>query len=269
MSSRKILVTGVYGLIAGAIYSRFREEPERYDVYGLARRQQPSDRAPDGRRLDIPDDKFHLVDLTDWDRLHRAIQGMDVVIHMAADPRSEASWENILHSNVIGSYHVFEACRQAAVKRVIYASSVMVSGGYQSDEPYRSIQQCRYDNLPDQIPIVTRSDLPRPTEPYSASKVWGEALARTYSDVHGLSCICLRIGWVNPEDRPYKPDLGAVWCSQRDIIQLVRRCVEADESLRFDIFYGVSDNRYRWVDIDRALEVVGYVPQDRAEDFIG
>ena len=73
MSPRKILVTGVYGLIAGAIYGRFREEPG-YDVYGLARRRQPSDNAPDDHRLNIPDDKFHLVDLTDWDGLLRAME---------------------------------------------------------------------------------------------------------------------------------------------------------------------------------------------------
>lgn len=30
----------------------------------------------------------------------------------------------------------------------------------------------------------------------------------------------------------------------------------------FDIFCAVSDNQYRWVDIDHAREVVGYVPQD-------
>jgi hypothetical protein len=35
--------------------------------------------------------------------------------------------------------------------------------------------------------------------------------------------------------------------------------------LGFNIFYGVSDNAYNWVDIDHARDVVGYEPQDSAE----
>ena len=267
MVPTKVLVTGVYGLIAGAIYNRFREQTEKYDVYALARRRQPSDRAPDGRGIEIPDEQFTLADLSDLEAVGRAVEGMEVVVQMAADPRPEASWEQILQSNMIGAYNVFEACQRAGVKRIVYASSVMASWGYQFDEPYSAIKACRFEDVPEEIPMVGHTDSPRPTEPYSASKVWGEALARTYSDVHGLSCICLRIGWVNAEDRPWKPDVAAVWCSQRDIVQLVERCVDAPEDLRFDVFYGISDNRYRWVDTGRARGVVGFAPQDRAEDW--
>ena len=265
MEPRKVLVTGVYGLIAGAIYNRFKAQPTRYDVYALARRRHLSDRAPEAMTLDIPEEKFFLADLSDLEAVRRAVEGMDVVVQMAADPRPEASWENILSSNVIGAYNVFEACRLAGVKRIIYASSVMATWGYQIDEPYKAIQECRFEDVPAVIPIVAHTDPTRPTELYSASKVWGEALARIYSDQHGISCICLRIGWVNAEDRAWKPELGAVWSSQRDIVQLVERCVDAPDDLRFDIFYGLSNNRYRWADIEHPREVVGYVPQDRAE----
>ena len=48
------------------------------------------------RTLQIPEDKFHRVDLTDLEALESAVQGMDVVVQMAADPRPEASWENLL-----------------------------------------------------------------------------------------------------------------------------------------------------------------------------
>jgi hypothetical protein len=82
-----------------------------------------------------------------------------------------------------------------------------------------------------------------------------------------MSCICLRIGWVVAEDRPPIPRAIPEWCSQRDIAQLVRLCVDAPETLRYDVFYGLSNNRYGWVDISHAREVLGYSPQDRAEDF--
>lgn len=266
MSPKKVLITGVYGLIAGAVYRHFQAQPARYDVHALARRREASRRVHDHRPLGIPDEKFHLADLTDMDAIRQAAEGVEVVVQMAADPDPGARWKSTLSSNVIGVYNVFEACRQAGVKRVVFASSVMTSWGHQLDEPYKAIQESRFEDVPDDIPIVTHLDPVRPTEPYSASKVWGEALARVYADVHGLSCVCLRIGWVNSVDRPHLPHYVAVWCSQRDIVDLVERAVQAPEDLRFDIFYGVSNNRYRWVDIDHPREVLGWVPQDSAED---
>ena len=262
MPPTKVLVTGVYGLVAGAIYKKLKAQPETYDASALSRRRVLSDRAPEDDVLDIPEDRFHLADLSDFDAVRRAVEGQDVVVQMAADPRPDAPWESTLQSNVIGVYNVFEACKQAGVKRIVFASSVMACWGYQLDEPYKAIRECRFGDVPDEIPLVTHTDPPRPTEAYSASKVWGEALARVYSDSHGLSCICLRIGWVCAEDEAYKEDLGGVWCSQRDIVDLVERCVNAPEDLRFDIFFGLSDNRYRWADIEHPRDVVGYVPRD-------
>ena len=106
----------------------------------------------------------------------------------------------------------------------------------------------------------------RPSGLYGASKVWGEALARHYADAHGLSMICLRIGAVNPEDRPLAPRQYSVWCSLRDIAQMIERCIAAPESLRFDVFFVVSDNKWSYRDLNHARTVVGYVPADRAED---
>ena len=100
----------------------------------------------------------------------------------------------------------------------------------------------------------------RPLNLYASSKVWGEGLAHTYAYRHGMSCLCLRIGWVVSEDRPPMPRAITEWCSQRDIAQLVHRCVDAPDNLRFDIFYGLSNNRYGWVDIEHARQVLGYKP---------
>jgi uronate dehydrogenase len=87
-----------------------------------------------------------------------------------------------------------------------------------------------------------------------------------YAYKHGLSCLCLRIGWVVPNDRVPYPQAQRLWCSQRDIVQLIERCINAPEELRFDIFFGQSDNRYNLVDIQHAWDKLGYRPQDRAED---
>jgi NAD+ dependent glucose-6-phosphate dehydrogenase len=118
--------------------------------------------------------------------------------------------------------------------------------------------------LPDIQPI--RHDQPtRPLNYYACSKVFGEGLAHMYAYSHGMSCIVLRIGWVLSDDSMRSRIL---WCSQRDIVQLIERCINAPESLRFDVFFGQSDNRYNLVDIQHARDVLGYEPQDKAEEHV-
>ena len=267
MQPRKVLVTGVYGLIAGAVYARLQEQPDEYDAYGLARRRHPSERVASGRQLRIPEGRFFLADLTDLEALEKAMQGMDTVVHMAADPRHDGGWESIMASNITGARNAFEAAYRAGVERVVYASSIMVSWGYQQDEPYKAIAECRFDEAGDEeLHVVTHEWPVRPTGLYPASKVWGEALGRYYADIHDMSVVCLRIGWVNGEDTPSsQPGMAPIWCSQRDIARLVERAIQAPEDLRFDVFYGVSNNRLCWVDIEHARGVLGYIPQDSAE----
>lgn len=264
MAAKKVMITGVYGLIAGAVYKHMAQLPDQYDAYGLARRRHDSDRVADGAGVDVLEDKFVLSDMSDLDEVTQAFEGMDVVVHMAADPSGGGGWESVLKSNIMGAYNAFEACRLAGVKRMVYASSIQASSGYRGEEPYASFARGESDG---ERPIVDNTMPTRPMNIYASSKVWGEALARTYADVHGLSCLCLRIGWVVKEDKPR--DRGAdIWCSQRDIVAVTEGCVNAPDDVMFDIFYGMSDNQYRWVDIDHAREVLGYVPQDRAEDRV-
>ena len=77
-----------------------------------------------------------------------------------------------------------------------------------------------------------------------------------------MSVLCILLGRVTQEDRPNDARHAAVYLSHRDAVQIVERCVEAPDDVKFDIFYGVSDNRARFRDISHAREVIGYVPQD-------
>jgi NAD+ dependent glucose-6-phosphate dehydrogenase len=268
MSTKNVLITGVYGLIGGEVYLHLQAQPERYQVYGLARRRHPSERSSLSRRLNIPDEQFILSDMSDLDTLVDAMCGIDVVVHMAADPRLDADWESVLASNIVGVRNIYEAARLSGVSRVVFASSNTVSWGYFDEEPYKSIYEGRYDALsPEALPKVTHECPTRPTAFYPASKVWGEALGHVYASRHGLSVICLRIGWVNDEDYPHTYGWArAGWCSKRDIVQLVERSIQAPADVRYDIFYGLSDNAWNWVDIDHARDVLGYAPQDNAEE---
>jgi NAD+ dependent glucose-6-phosphate dehydrogenase len=260
---KKVLVTGAYGLVGNVIYRELAQSPELYDVYALARRRQPSVRLPRAEAQDIPDDHLSMVDLSDAGAVQKAVDGMDVVVHMAADPNADASWESVLANNIVGSYHVFEACRLASVKRLIYASSMMVFVGYVLEEPYKSLFEGYTQRLkPADIPRLTDTSPTRPLHLYATSKVWGEGMAHMYARNYDMSCLVLRIGMVEAEEPPALPGAAFAWCSQRDIAQLAELCVNAPDSLRFDVFHGLSDNSYNMADIQHARDVLGYHPQD-------
>jgi len=265
-SSTRVLVTGATGHVGSSTYLMLVEQPDLYDVYALDRTRAFSARLPQrNAHLDIPDDRFFEADLADYDAVRSAVDGMDVVAHLGADPGDDGSWESVRDNNLIGTYNIFEACRDAGVSRVVAASSIMVSQGHREQEPYRAIWEKRWDDIPDDYPRIT-PDIPgEPRGIYGATKVWAESLARVYAHTHGMSCICIRIGQVE-RDRPRPPNGHDIFVSQRDIVQVIERSINAADSVRFDIFYGMSNNDYSWVDIEHARRVIGYEPKDRAED---
>ena len=167
------------------------------------------------------------------------------------------------------SYYQFinRVCRDAGVTRVVYASSNHAVGMHELDDPYSRIRVGDYEGLdPDNIPQIDHTVQIRPDGQYGISKAFGEATGAYYAENFGLEVACLRIGTVNRADRPVEVRQLATWCSHRDVLQLIHLCLEV-ESLQFDIFYGVSDNKWRFWDIDHAREVLGYAPEDNGEDY--
>lgn len=263
----KVLITGAYGLIGNLVYARLAGRSESYDVYGLIRNRQPSTRAESINLHEIPEGQIRLADVSDFEAVQQSVEGMDVVVHLAADPDGRGGWESVLNNNIVGAYNIFETSRLAGVKRVIYASTNQLVFGYSHDERYKQLFASHLEGSHlDNLHPIDHTQPARPLNYYACSKVFGEALAHMYAYTHGLSCICLRIGWVVPNDRVPSPRAQMLWCSQRDITQLVERCINAPDSLRFDVFFGQSDNRYNLVDIQHTKDVLGYAPQDRAED---
>lgn len=249
MARRRVLVTGMSGLIGGAVRKRLEGE---YELSALNRRR-------------VPGVSCHQADITDLAAIEPAFRGIEVVVHLAAIAHGSAPWQEVLAHNVIGTYNVFEASRRAGVGRVVYASSGATVSNYEREFPYSALVAGRYDDLNSWL-LLTHETPVRPSGLYGCSKVWGEALARHYSDTYDISAICLRIGAVTREDRPTAPRHFSVWCSQRDVAQMVERAVAAPASVRFDVFYAVSDNKWSYRDLEHARARLGYTPQDRAED---
>ncbi|HEV8436815.1 MAG TPA: NAD(P)-dependent oxidoreductase [Methylomirabilota bacterium] len=249
MAGERVLVTGMSGLIGGAVRKRLEG---RYTLSALNRR--PIEGVP-----------CHRADIADLAAIRPAFQDVDVVVHLAAIARGGTPWDDVLAHNIIGTYNVLEAARLGGVGRIVYASSGATVSNCERDFPFSALVAGRYEEVR-AWPTLTHESPVRPNGLYGCSKVWGEALARHYSDTYGISAICLRIGAVNREDRPTSPRHFSVWCSQRDVTQMIERAITAPASVRFDVFYVVSDNKWSYRDLEHARAVLGYEPQDRAED---
>lgn len=249
--TKRILVTGMSGLIGGAVRQHLES---RYALTAL-------------NRSPVPGVRTVQADIADFDSILPAFESQDTVVHLAASARGSDPWERVRDPNLIGVYNVFEAARRAGVSRVIFASSGSTISGWEQVQPYRALVNGDYENVLPPWPMITHETPVRPAGVYGATKVWGEALARQFTDSSELSIICLRIGLVNEEDRPTDSRQFSVWCSQRDISQMVERCIIAPSELKFDIFYALSRNKWGYRDISHAREVVGFEPSDEAEAF--
>ena len=248
---QKVLVTGMSGLIGSAVRKQLEG---KYQLSALNRRR-------------VEGVECHQADISDFNAILPAFKDKDVVVHLATTWRGDPPWEDHLRYSVIGTYNVFEASRRAGVKRIIYASSGATVSGYEQVPPYNAIAEGRYEKVPSSWMKLTHESPTHPTGIYGCTKVWGEALARHFSDTYNISVICLRIGAVNAEDRPLQPRQFSIWCSQRDVANMVEKCIEAPQSLKFDTFFVVSRNKWNYRDIEHARDVVGYVPQDTADKF--
>jgi dTDP-4-dehydrorhamnose reductase len=232
---KRVLITGAGGTIGGSLAQLLRE---KYDLRLIYRTNRPAE---------PPVEDWRTLDLEDLPALTGAMQGVDAVVHMAADPAVDASWESVLHNNIVGTYNVFEAARLAGVAKIVFASTNHVMGMYDRDGMW---------------PIFADQPI-RPDSLYGVSKAFGEALGRFWYDQHGVSVICLRIGWMLPE--PHDEIARWMWLSPRDCAQIVSRAIDSD--IGFDIVYAISQNATRRWDITKTIEHFGYRPEDDAERY--
>ena len=265
MAKKKVLITGVAGLVGVIAWDWLKAKEDRYELYGLARRFQPSVRVPQHRVIDVPEDRRYLADISDFEAVQRAVEGKDVVVHMAADPKEDATWESVLLNNIVGAYNIFEASREAGVGRVIFASTNHVVGMYPlKQDPYKAIYEGRITEVRRPFPMLT-ADMVRPDGYYGVSKAFGEALGSYYHDKYGISVICLRIGWVmEPDDPSFAPSALSLWLSHRDCAQLIERSIDAPPSVGFAVVYGMSRNSLGIWDIEGSKRIIGFDPQDGA-----
>lgn len=191
-----------------------------------------------------PDETFMSANLANLDEVEEIVDGVDGIVHLGGFS-VEGPWDTILNSNIVGCYNLFDAAHRKGVKRIVFASSNHAVGFY-----------------PRRRKIGTDEPV-RPDTRYGLSKAFGEALGALYAYKHGLRVTCIRIG--NFGDVPLDKRRLAIWLKPEDLVQLIRIGLDHPD-LKYEIFFGASDNDRAWWDNETAFRY-GYRPSGVAETF--
>jgi UDP-glucose 4-epimerase len=167
----KVLVTGGAGFIGSHLVRALLERGDRVGVL---------DNFASGRRSNLDElaGDIELVegDLRSYERVHAAMNGVELVFHQGALPSVPRSVQDPLTTNEVnvgGTLNVLLAARDEGARRVVFASSSSVYGdadGFPRDETQR----------------------PQPLSPYGVAKLAAESYCRAFWQVYGLETVSLR-----------------------------------------------------------------------------
>ncbi|WNQ12401.1 NAD(P)-dependent oxidoreductase [Paenibacillus aurantius] len=233
---RKVLLTGAGGTIGSCLYEGLKKTG-RYEI----------------KAADLHEDRsrgIQAFDVTDKDKWVELTRGVDTILHFAWAKDEEDFLGKVLPINVTGAYYMYEAARVNGVRRVVFASSNHATGFYPTGTS------------------ITPESPYRPDSFYGVSKAYIELLGRFYTDKHGLESVNIRIGNFPSDNRPHSERSGHIWISNRDMVQLTERCMEAELKDKFLVLYGTSRNSDNYYDIGYLESLIGYKPQDDGEKLI-
>ncbi len=134
--------------------------------------------------------RFVKGDLADKETVFRLFEEYrpQVVINLAAQAGVRYSIDNpdaYIQSNIVGFFHVLEACRHYPVEHLVFASSSSVYGGNRK------------------VPFSTMDQVDKPVSLYAATKKSNELMAYSYSKLYGIPLTGLRFFTVyGPMGRP-------------------------------------------------------------------
>jgi len=229
----RILITGAAGYVGRYFQSHWQTDDELVlaDIHP-----------------DESDARFIPLDLTDPAQTRAALQGIDVVVHLAKQADEGPMEGDELNGkrfdvNVKGTFHLLEAARDAGVKRFIFTSTVMTVLGYEA-------------------PTWVDSDAePRPVGSYALTKQLCEVMCAHFAREFGMSIVCLRIPKPIDLEHPLwkTHPLRPQWLPFPDLLQAYQKSATASiEGCEVITIVGESTKR-RW-DLSKAERLLGYKP---------
>ena len=249
---KKLFITGGSGLIGSILNNHLKKE---YEIVNL----DINNTSKSSSTI--------VGDMNNYDDVLSSSQGAFATIHLGAVVSVDSDWDLVLKNNIESTRNVYESARINKIKKVIFASSNHAVGMFENDNPYKEIVAGNYEKIDhNNITLIDHNVPIRPDSYYGISKAYGESMGRFYFEEYGIESINLRIGTVQKVDTPTNSIRHfATWLAHKDIAQIVEKSLET--KLEFEIFYGVSNNKWRFWDIKNAYNKIGYEPVENAENY--
>lgn len=209
----------------------------------------------------VQDVAFIEGNVLDLDIVRASTAGQDAVIHLAAiDIGVPAEPEAYFGTNVMGTWNAVQAAREAAVHKVVLASSISAVG----------IGEMRPDFPPEYLP-VDEAHAMKPAHAYGVSKLVVEDIARAFALEGDMSITCLRPVAVIVESNlrraveraedPGHPWLAA-WVTGEDTGRAFAAALDHDAP--FDaMFIAAADSASTVPTLERLAGVYGAIPPVR------
>lgn len=236
----QVLVTGAAGAIGQPVCAELLARG--HGVRGLDRVHTPGL------------DDVVVGELEDRAGILAAMQGVDTVVHLAAQP-DDADFPVLVAPNVLGLFHVMDAARKRGVKRVVLASSVQTLGRW-------------WEERESPAPVSAVS----PSNHYGLTKVWAEQMGAMYASCHGLSVIAARVAFMvrNPAEarRLVRASQFDSYLSRGDVGRFFAHAVEA-ANIDFAVLYAVGLGGERLLDMEPTQRLIGFAARDRWPEGLG
>lgn len=168
LKGKKVLVTGAGGFIGSHLAEQLVEygaNVKAFIRYNSKNQWGWLETSPYKDKIEI-----YTGDIRDYDSVKSAVQGTEVIFHLAAligIPYSYVSPLAYIRTNIEGTYNVLQAARELEAARVIQTSTSEVYG------------TARYAPIDEKHPL-------QPQSPYSASKIGADNLALSYFNSFNL-----------------------------------------------------------------------------------
>ncbi len=230
----KIVLTGA----SGRLGSYLREPLSK-----ITKKLVSTDKEDIGNTL--RNEVFKKLNMKNFKEVNKILKKTDLIIHFGAYS-NEGPFQEILESNILGTYNIWKSAEKNKIKRIIFASSIHSVGMYRVNE------------------VINHKVMHKPDTFYGLSKCFGENLAQMYWDKCGIECLTIRI--LSCAKVTSKRSLST-WLSYDDLIRIVIQSTKI-KKLGFEIIYGVSNNKRLNVDNTNATRKLKINIKDNAEKFL-
>lgn len=190
--TKKYLITGGAGFIGFYLSKALLDAGA--EVAGLDNLNDYYEVSLKEKRLSVlkeyPNYRFIKADLADKEAVFGLFEEYEpqIVVNLAAQAGVRYSIDNpeaYIQSNIVGFFHILEACRKYPVEHLVFASSSSVYGGNKK------------------VPFSTEDQVDKPVSLYAATKKSNELMAYSYSKLYGIPLTGLRFFTVyGPMGRP-------------------------------------------------------------------